>query len=116
MNSESEAKDLGVTGTVYLIHFDRSFSHARHYIGWTRNLEGRLWYHRNGAGSRLLAAVNRAGIGWHVVRTWEGTGNFERKLHRRKNSAKLCPVCNTGRKGEKEEAQGCKKSEVAAAA
>ena len=28
-------------GTVYLLHFERSYRHARHYIGFTQNLEQR---------------------------------------------------------------------------
>lgn len=81
-------------GTVYLIHFDRPFKHASHYIGWTMNLEGRLWHHKNGTGSRLMAAVTNAGIDWRVVRDWEGDRNFERKLHNMHSSPRICPVCN----------------------
>ena len=38
-------------GIVYLLHFDRSYRHARHYIGFTQNLEQRLEAHRAGRGS-----------------------------------------------------------------
>lgn len=84
-----------VLGTVYLIHFERPYQHARHYIGWTEDLSARLQAHRDGCGSALMAAVTRAGIGWVVARTWEGEDRgFERRLHRRKNSrARLCPIC-----------------------
>ena len=40
-------------GIVYLLHFDRSYRHARHYIGFTQNLE----QHRAGRGSPLVAAA-----------------------------------------------------------
>lgn len=81
-------------GTVYLLHFDRPFRHARHYIGWTGgDLEDRLEYHRRGWGSKLLKAVAEAGIGWTVARTWEGTRHDERKLKNRKEAPRLCPVC-----------------------
>jgi hypothetical protein len=29
-------------GIVYLLHFHRSYRHARHYIGFTQNLDQRL--------------------------------------------------------------------------
>ena len=38
-------------GIVYLLHFERSYRHARHYIGFTQNLEQRLEEHRAGRGS-----------------------------------------------------------------
>jgi hypothetical protein len=85
---------------VYLIHFDKPYKHARHYIGFTDNLEQRLHDHehtRNGA--RLLQVVREAGIGFEVVKTWpEGDRNFERQLHNRKNSSRLCPICMAEKK------------------
>lgn len=82
-----------MNGTVYLIHFESAFQHARHYIGFSTNLEGRLWHHRNGTGSRLLRFVNEADIKWYLVRTWEGDREFERYLKGRKKSPLFCPVC-----------------------
>jgi predicted GIY-YIG superfamily endonuclease len=32
-------------GTVYLIHFDRPYHHARHYIGYTDDVDARLAGH-----------------------------------------------------------------------
>jgi hypothetical protein len=42
------------TGTVYLLHFDRPYRHARHYLGWAEDLDNRLAEH--------AAAVPRC---WH---------------------------------------------------
>jgi len=84
---------MAVDGTVYLIHFDEPFKHARHYIGWSSRLEQRLEHHRNGTGSRLMAAVSAAGIGWSVVRTWSGTRELERRFHNRHGASGLCPTC-----------------------
>lgn len=79
---------------VYLIHFERHFHHARHYIGYSENDNVRLERHRQGNGARLLKAVSLAGIGYEIVRVWpEGDRAFERHIHRRKNSPKLCPLC-----------------------
>lgn len=81
-------------GTIYLIHFGRPLFHAKHYLGWTGNLTSRIKRHFEGHGSRLMAAVLAAGIEITVVRTWAGDRNLERKLKKRKNSPKLCPICS----------------------
>jgi hypothetical protein len=89
---------------IYLIHFERPYRHANHYLGFVDTsrhpleeaLESRLAFHRSGRGSRLLRAVNAAGIGWSVVRVWEeGTRTDERRLKGR-SSTRLCPICNEG--------------------
>ena len=35
-------------GTIYLLHFDRPYRHARHYTGWTEDLLDRLDRHAAG--------------------------------------------------------------------
>lgn len=81
-------------GTIYLIHFDEPYRHAKHYLGWTRDLEARLELHRNGRGARLMSIVSGAGIGWIVARTWERqTRVEERRLKNRGGSARHCPIC-----------------------
>jgi len=85
---------------VYLIHFETSYKRARHYIGYTSDLEARIEHHRNGSGAKLLDVVNKAGIKWDVVRTWEGDRKLERKLKNRKNASQLCPVCREERRKE----------------
>ena len=59
-------------GIVYLLHFDRSYRHARHYIGFTQNLEQRLEEHRAGRGSPLVAAAIADGIDFQLAAIWEG--------------------------------------------
>jgi predicted GIY-YIG superfamily endonuclease len=78
---------------LYLLHFDRPYHHARHYTGCTHNLERRLTEHRKGTGAKLLRAVNRAGIGYEVVRTWQGYRDEELQLKAQKNAPRYCPVC-----------------------
>lgn len=81
-------------GTIYLLHFTKPFSHARHYLGWTeRELPVRLKEHENGGGARLLAAVASAGIGWHLARTWDGTRARERQIKRQGGLSRCCPLC-----------------------
>lgn len=82
---------------VYLIHFNKKFKHAKHYIGFCKDgrLKERMFHHKNGTGSKLMKAVSKAKINWKVVRVWDNEdGNFERKLKNMKNSKKLCPICN----------------------
>jgi len=82
---------------VYLIHFDRPYKHAQHYIGYTDNLDSRIDCHRHGNGSKLLKAVNAAGIGYKVVRTWpDGDRSFQRQLKNQKNASRFCPTCRKG--------------------
>ncbi len=79
-------------GTVYLLHFDQPYRHARHYVGWTQNLPERLERHRDGKGARLLEVLADAGIGWAVARTWQGTRALER-AKKGSGKARFCPVC-----------------------
>jgi len=81
-------------GTIYLLHFERPFGLARHYLGWARNLDARLAHHAQGTGANLLKHVAAAGIAWTLARTWEGqTRNEERRL-KGHSSTRYCPICN----------------------
>ncbi len=80
-------------GTVYLIHFERPFKHATHYLGYAANLEARLAEHRAGQGARLLAVIQAAGIDWTVARTWVGGRTRERQLKNQGGKARMCPMC-----------------------
>jgi predicted GIY-YIG superfamily endonuclease len=80
-------------GTVYLLHFDSPYKHARHYVGYTTDLDARLAAHSKGQGARLLEVVTGAGIGFQVARTWQGTRKDERRLKDRKNAPRECPLC-----------------------
>jgi hypothetical protein len=86
---------------IYLLHFERSFKHARHYLGWTEDLDRRLAQHRAGRGSPLIAAATADGITFELAATWPGDRTEERRLHRYKNSpGRLCPICRADRTGE----------------
>lgn len=80
--------------TVYLLHLSEPLRHAKHYMGVCEDLESRLERHAKGDGARMLAVCRERGITWQVVRTWPGDRLFERRLKRRRDSPKLCPVCN----------------------
>lgn len=87
---------------VYLLHFpdpvgntDNPRGMARHYLGWAKDsIERRLDQHVNGQGSPLVRAAVENGADVVIARTWpEGNRTFERRLKNRKNSPKLCPIC-----------------------
>ena len=85
----------GVMGAIcYLIHFDKPYKHARHYLGATWNLEARIRAHKQGQGSPLIKAVNEAGITWKVVRTWGSGFRVEKRGKTLQNNCYLCPICN----------------------
>jgi predicted GIY-YIG superfamily endonuclease len=84
----------GERGTVYLLHFDKPYKHAKHYIGWTTNLPERLEAHRNGSGGRLMAVIKAAGIEFQLARVWtEATRDFERSRKNFGGASRLCPLC-----------------------
>jgi predicted GIY-YIG superfamily endonuclease len=80
-------------GTVYLLHLDEPFGHARHYTGWASDLHGRLAHHAAGTGANLLRHVAKAGIGWQLARTWQGDRYLERRIKRRGGATRRCPIC-----------------------
>jgi predicted GIY-YIG superfamily endonuclease len=98
--NKMEITETANVGTVYLLHFSEKLSHAQHYIGWAKNLSGRLYHHRKGTGAKLLRAVIQKGLDFELAETWENRDkHFERKLKNRKKARRLCPVC----RGEKNE-------------
>lgn len=82
-----------VPGTVYLLHLDRPYKHARHYLGWASDLQSRLASHAGGTGAKLLRVARDAGIGWTLARTWPGDRHRERQLKRQGGRSRMCPVC-----------------------
>jgi len=85
------------TGTIYLLHFDQPLAHARHYMGFTFDLERRLDEHARGNGNaRIMEVLAERGITFTLARTWEGPQRLERRLKRQKNAPRFCPLCNGG--------------------
>lgn len=80
-------------GTVYLLHFDRPYRHARHYTGWASDLDARLTEHAAGRGARLTAVIRQAGIGWTLARTWHGDRARERQIKKTGGASRYCPMC-----------------------
>jgi predicted GIY-YIG superfamily endonuclease len=88
-------------GVVYLVHFSEPYRHARHYTGWTVDLDARVAEHKAGRGARLLQVIAQAGIGWTLARTWEGPRARERQLKRQGGASRRCPICRAERKAKR---------------
>lgn len=85
-----------LVGWVYLLHFDRPFQHARHYTGWTDNLEHRLGEHMDGLShsANIVRKAAAAGIGFQIARVWANkTRNDERSMKKQGGAARRCPLC-----------------------
>lgn len=86
------------THYVYLLHFSRPFWHARHYLGSTSNLDGRLAAHHAGRSAKLLEAIHKEGIPFTLARLWPCSSAAEaRSLEKRLKSwhggGQFCPIC-----------------------
>ncbi len=82
-----------VPGTIYLLHLNRPYKHAKHYLGWASDLNSRLAEHERGTGARLLQVAKDAGIGWELARTWDGDRSRERQLKNQGGRSRIGPVC-----------------------
>jgi predicted GIY-YIG superfamily endonuclease len=90
---------------VYLLHFDSPISEnhtTQHYIGYADDVNARIKEHKAGHGARLTQVANERGIGFEVVRIWEGDRKYERQLKNRKNAPRLCPICKAIKEGQHE--------------
>jgi hypothetical protein len=87
-------KRENVLGTVYLLHFDGPYLHAKHYLGWSENgWAERIAAHIIGKGSPLVRAAVAIGANIVLARTWQGVDrNFERRL-KKHGKARICPLC-----------------------
>ena len=82
-------------GDIYLLCFDREVgSGAKHYLGWSSDVNKRLAAHTDGRGSKLMKLVRSLGVGWSHVRTWRGkTRHDEARMKRNGSLAQHCPRC-----------------------
>ena len=80
--------------TIYLIHYDRPYKSAGHYLGYSKDFEARMKRHRQGRGANLIKVIQKAGIDWKVVRTWPGSPKLEAELKRWHNNKLICPICH----------------------
>jgi hypothetical protein len=90
-----------VPGTVYVLHFEPAYKHARHYIGWTAgdDVTTRLRVHLQGRGSPLIRAAVAAGVDVQLAATYQGTRYLERRLKRWHKTSQFCAICSEHRGG-----------------
>jgi predicted GIY-YIG superfamily endonuclease len=84
--------------TVYVLHIEPPFKHARHYIGYTpdKSAERRVNEHLScsGKGSPLIRYAVQAGCTITVAHVYKGaTRQVEAWLKARRDTRKWCPCC-----------------------
>jgi len=82
---------------VYLLHFDKPYKKARHYIGIAKSsrLHRRMYEHATLRGSNLTVAALEDGAELLLVRTWQTDDpNVERKFKANGHFNRLCPLCS----------------------
>lgn len=87
---------VGVPGTIYLLHFDPPYKHARHYLGWTEGDDPwpRIIRHLQGQGSPLVRAAVESGSLVTLARTWSDSDRYkERRIKNGGGLRRVCPVC-----------------------
>jgi predicted GIY-YIG superfamily endonuclease len=83
--------------TVYVLHFDPPYKHAKHYIGYAENVKERFECHLKGNGNPLVRAAVEAGCKISLAHVFEGADRtFERRIKSRRDVCKWCKLC--GRK------------------
>lgn len=82
---------------IYVLHFDRPYHHARHYVGFAEaDVENRIREQLEGTGRRpspLVRAVIAAGITVTVAAVIEGTRKDERRIKDNASTCHVCPLC-----------------------
>jgi hypothetical protein len=86
---------------VYLIHFNKPYKHAGHYLGKTRiGHRNRTSQHHVSPGP-LIKAAKENGSSFVVSRIWRNAAaDYERRLKNRGGMTKNCPYCRKGNMGE----------------
>ncbi len=83
-----------------MLHFDRPIAPGRHtcqhYIGYADDVAARLQAHETGHGARLTQVARALGVGWTLVRLWQGDRGLERWMKKQKAGPSFCPVCGRG--------------------
>ena len=100
------------TKIVYLLHFEKPYCHAKHYIGSTSNLIHRMKEHDKGKSDvRLLNVIRENNIGFYLARVWRGDKIEERRLKNRGGASRHCPICKGKVDLEKKKTYGLRTEE-----
>jgi hypothetical protein len=79
---------------VYLRHFTKPLGRAKHYIGWSPDIDKRVFRHKAVKGAKFTASAVRNGAELLLVRVWPG-GDRRLEWVLKKSGAHrvLCPLC-----------------------
>lgn len=94
---------------VYILHFDKPYKHAMHYLGITNDPDRRFKEHNSGQGGRLPAVVRQNNIDFEMFilgkyNTYEEAKTREKHLKEKyKKPSRYCPKCREILKGAKNE-------------
>jgi predicted GIY-YIG superfamily endonuclease len=82
------------SGTVYLLHFEPSYRHAGHYLGFAQqDVRARLAEHQAGRGARLTQVAIEAGCALILARTWPDSTRHDERRRKGRSLRPLCPLC-----------------------
>lgn len=98
MNTHPHDND-GQPGTVYILHFEPAYRHARHYVGWALDPDARIAAHLAGNASPLVRAAVAAGVQVSVAALLPGSRYLERRLKTWHKTGQFCPICRAARGG-----------------
>jgi hypothetical protein len=86
-------------GHLYIFHFNAPLGNlanpraqARHYCGFTDDLDARIAKQLAGKGAKLVAAALAKGLIFELYH-WPATLAVEKLVKRRKETAVFCPAC-----------------------
>lgn len=91
---------------LYLLHFDRPYKHARHYLGYAADVPTMHWRinkhyaasPRDGQHHRLMQAIRQAGISFTLARVWPEGTRADEKRKKTNGHARRCPLCREERR------------------
>jgi hypothetical protein len=77
------------------LHFTKPFGRARHYIGWSPDINRRVSRHKEGKGAKFTMGALRHGADLLLVRIWPGGDRrLEWELKHKGTHQALCPLCS----------------------
>lgn len=86
---------------LYLLHFDRPYKHARHYLGFAPDvsaMHARIDRHYtatigDGHNHRLMQVIRQAGISFTLARVWPDGTREDEKRRKKSGNSRRCPIC-----------------------
>jgi hypothetical protein len=77
----------------YLLHFDGAVHGARHYLGWSVDIERRVRTQLSGRGARLVRQALRSGVTVELVRVWPAADRKQERRLKLRAPKRHCPKC-----------------------